>query len=103
MRFIVRRGKLVKMISNSGTNFAGAEKDLAEYIAAWNKEQIAEPLIQQGIRWMFNPLAAPHFGEVWERQVRNCKNAMYAVLGHRSITEDVFSTKMCLVQQTLNA
>ena len=91
------------MISDNGTNFVGAEKELAEYIAAWNKRQIKKHLIQQGIRWKFNPPAAPHFGGVWERLVRSCKKAMYAVLGNRSVTEDVLSTTMCLVEQTLNA
>ena len=38
------------MISDNGTNFVEAEQKLAEYIAAWNKEQIEEHLIQQGIR-----------------------------------------------------
>ena len=80
-----------------------AEKELAEYIAAWNRVRIEEHLIQQGIRWKFNPPAAPHFGGVWERLVRSCKKAMYAVLGNRSVTEDVLSTTMCLVEQTLNA
>ena len=103
MRFIARRSKPVKMISDNGTNFNGAEKELAEYIAAWNKEQIEEYLIQQGIGWKFNPPAAPHFEGVWERLVRSCKKAMYAVLGNGSVTEDVLSTTMCLVEQTLNA
>ena len=103
MRFISRRGKPVKMISDNGTNFVGAEKELAEYIAAWNKVRIEEHLIQQGIRWKFNPPAAPHFGRVWERLIRSCKKATYAVLGNRSVTEDVLSTMMCLVEQTLNA
>ena len=103
MRFIARRGKPVKMISDNGTNFIGAEKELAEYTAAWNKRQIEEHLIQQGIRWKFNPPAAPHFEGVWERLVRSCKKAMYAVLGNRSVTEDVLSPTMCLVEQRLNA
>ena len=49
----------------------------------------------------FNPPAAPHFGGVWERLVRSCKKAMYAVLSNRSVTEDVLSTTMCLVEQKL--
>ena len=102
-RFIARRGKPVKIISDNGTNFVGAEKELAEYLAAWNKMRIEEHLIQKGIRWKFNPPAAPHFGGVWERLVRSCKKAMYAVLSNRSVTEDVLSTTVCLVEQTLNA
>ena len=74
-----------------------------EYIAAWKKEQNKEHLIQQGIRWKFKPPAAPHFGGAWERLVTSCKRAVYAVLGNRSVTADLLSTKMCLVEQTLNA
>ena len=35
--------------------------------------------------------------------MRSCKKAMNAVLGNRSVTEDVLSAKMCIVEQTLNA
>ena len=50
MRFITRRGKLSAIISGNGTNFVGAERECAEYIAPWNKEGIQEHLIQRGIR-----------------------------------------------------
>ena len=103
LRFMARRGKPVKMVSDNETIFVGAERELAEYIAAWNKDRIEEHLIQQGIRWKFNPTAAPHFGGVWERLVRCCKKALYVVLGNQSITADVLSTTMCFVEQTLNA
>ena len=55
MRFIARRGKTNTIISNNGTNFFGAEREFAEYVAASNKEGIEEHLIQRGIRWKFNP------------------------------------------------
>ena len=58
MRFIARRGKPRTMISDNGTNFVGAEREFAEYVAAWNKERIEEHLIQQGIRsstWEVQP------------------------------------------------
>ena len=103
MRFIARRSKPIKMIIDNGTNFVGADREFKEYVAAWNKERIEEHLVQQGIRWKFNPPAAPHFGGVWERLVRSCQKAMYAVLGNRPITEDVLSTTKCLVEQKLNA
>ena len=91
------------MISDNGTNFVGADRESKEYVAAWNTERIEEHLVQQGIRWKFNPPAAPHFRGVLERLVRSCKKAMYAVSGNRSMTEDVLSTTMCLVEQTLKA
>ena len=103
MRSIARRGKPNTIVSDNGTNFVGVEREFAEYAAAWNKEGIEEHRIQRGIRWKFNPPAAPHFGGVWERLVRSGKKAMYAVLGNRSVTEDVLSTTMCIVEQTLNA
>ena len=90
MRFIARRGKPSRKISDNGTNFVGAERELAEYYAAWNKEVIEEHLIQRGIRGKFNPPAAPHFRGKWERLVKSCKKTMYAMLGNRSVTEDVF-------------
>ena len=72
------------------------------YIVEWNEQAIEERLLQEEIDWKFNPPAAPHFGGAWERLVRSCKKAMYAVLGTRSVTEDVLSTTMCLVEQILN-
>ena len=103
MIFIARGGKSSTIISDNGTNFLGAEREFSEYVVAWNKEGIEEHLIQRGIRWKFNPTAAPHFGGLWERWVRCCKKAMYAVLGNGSVTEDVLSTTRCIVEQTLNA
>ena len=75
---------------------------MREYLKDWNTENITQSLVQEGITWRFNPPASPHFGGVWERLVRSCKKAMYAVLGSRSVTEDVLSTTMCLVEQILN-
>ena len=103
MRFFARRGKPSTIISDNGKNLVGAEREFAEYVAAWNKDEIEEHLIQRGIRWKFNPPAAHHFGGVWERLVRSCRKAMYAVLGNRSVTADVLSTLMCIVEHTLNA
>ena len=103
MRFIARRGKSRTIISDNGTNFVRAEPELAEYVAAWNKEGIKELRIQRGIRGKFKPTAAPHFGGVWERLVRSCKKAIHAVLETRSVTEDVLSITTCVVERTLNA
>ena len=48
IRFIARRSKPMKRISDSMTNFVGAGREFKEYVAAWNKERIEEHLVQQG-------------------------------------------------------
>ena len=78
-RFIARRGKPRTIISDNGTNFVGANKEMRAYIAEWNEQAIEERLLQEEIDWKFNPPAAPHFGGVWERLVRSCKKATYAL------------------------
>ena len=101
MQFILRRGKSSLYISDNGTNFVAVERKFADYIAAWNKEEIEEHLIQRGIIFSFNSPASRHFGRVWERLVRICKKALYAVIENISITNDILSITMYFVEQRL--
>ena len=68
----------------------------------WGKDKIESDLAQKKIVWKFNPPGAPHFGGIWERLVQSFK-VMIAILDNRSLTDEVLSTTMCLVEQTLNA
>ena len=102
-RFIARRGKPATILSDNRTNFVGAAKEMRDCINAWNLSDIEMSLAQKDIKWNFNPPGAPHFGGIWERLVRSCREAMIAVLDGRSLTDDVLITTMCLVEQTLNA
>ena len=102
-RFIARRGKPATILSDNGTNFVGAAKEMRDCINAWNQSDIETSLAQRTIKWKFNPRGAPHFGRIWERLARSCKKAMIPVLDGRSLTDDVLITTMCLVEQTLNA
>ena len=101
--FIAGTGKPATIISDNGTNFVGWSRELKESINSWNKDQITSYLAQENIVWKFNPPGAPHFRDVWERLVRSCINAMVSILGNRSLTDEVLTTTMCLVEQTLNA
>ena len=59
----------LSIINKTGTNFSGAEREIAEYFEAWNKEIIEEHLIQLQDRWKYNPPVAPHVGWKWEQLV----------------------------------
>ena len=69
----------------------------------WDKSKIESDLAQKKIVWKFNPPGAPHFGGIWERLVQSCKKVMIAILDNRSLTDEVLSTTMCLLEQILNA
>ena len=104
-RFIGRRGKPHIMYSDNGTNFVGAERELREGIQSWNQEAIADELLQENIEWHFNPPGAPHFGGLWEANVKSVKRAMYAILAkeHVVLSDEVLQTVFVEVEALLNA
>ena len=102
-RFIARRGYPSPIITDNGTNFVGAAKEPKAFMDEWDKSKIESDLAQKKIVWKFNQPGAPHFGGIWERLVQSCKKVMIAILDNRSLTDEVLSTAMCLVEQTLNA
>ena len=69
----------------------------------WDKAKIEGDLEQKKIAWKLSPPGAPHFGGIWERLVQNCKKVMTAILDNRSLAEEVLSTTMFPVDQTLKA
>ena len=71
------------MIGDNGKNFIEADRELKKFVAMWNKERIEEQIAQKGIRWKFNPPAAPRLIGLWDLLVISSKKAMYAVLGKR--------------------
>ena len=101
--FIARRGYPNTIISDNGTNFAGAANELKAFMNEWDMAKIESDLAQKNIVWKCNPPGAPHFGGIWERLVQSCKKVMIAILDNRSLTDEVLSTTMCVVEQTLNA
>ena len=97
MRFIARRDKPSTIISDNGINFVEAEREFAEYVAAWNKEGIEERLIQRGIRWMFNLPAAPpslwrSMGTTAEKLQESNASSVGEQISHRerSFNNDVY-------------
>ena len=101
-RFVSRWGTPAIIWSDNGGNFVGAEKELRENIEKWNPINIAVELAHKGIKWRFNLTSAPHQGGIWERLVRSFKRILYTTLGTRRITDEVFNTTFCLVEQALN-
>ena len=96
-RFIARRGTPTTIMSDNGTNFVGAQKELLACVESWNKLAPAV-FVQKGIKWKFNPPSAPHHGVSWERLVRSVKRVLYDILGNRRVTGEILRTTLCLVE-----
>lgn len=101
-RFVSRRGAPTDVWSDNGTNLRAGERELREAVTRLNESRVPEQLAAKEIAWHFSPPSAPHFGGVWERLVRSCKNALGAVLGEQAVKEEVLATVFAQVEALLN-
>lgn len=101
-RFIARRGRPFELLSDCGTNFKGGERELKEAFSTITPH-LKEHLENQQIKFHFNPPNAPHFGGMWEREVRSIKSALKVVLGAQTVTEEVLVTVLTEIEGILNS
>ena len=71
----------MRLFSDNGSNFAGAERELREALAELDKEQIADELSVRGVQWSFNPSDASWFGGAWESLIKSTKRPKRRCLG----------------------
>jgi hypothetical protein len=55
---MARRGKPEVVISDNGTNFVGANRELGELIKGLDQRKIVVDATNRGITWKFNPKPA---------------------------------------------
>lgn len=65
--------------------------------------ELQKQLAPQKIAFRFNPPAAPHFGGLWEREIRSVKSALRTTLGGQSVQEEVLLTVLLEVELILNS
>lgn len=101
-RFIARRGSPVELISDQGTNFRGGEWELCEAFQSMSPDP-QQRLAPRKIAFHFNLPAAPHFGGLWEREIRSIKMALSATIGAQTVSEEVLRTVLIEVEKILNS
>ena len=103
-RMVARRGKPTYVVSDNGTNFVGAKRELRELVEAFDQEKIANKTTQDyAMEWKFNPPSAPHFGGVFEAMIKSAKKAIKAILGNADITDEELHTAICDAERLLNS
>ena len=90
------------MLSNNRTTFVSAAEELRDCIKAENQSDNEISLAQKDIKWIFNSPGAPQFGGKLNGWFKFFKKAKMTILDGISLTDDVLTTRMCLVEDALN-
>ncbi|XP_058816580.1 uncharacterized protein LOC131679848 [Topomyia yanbarensis] len=101
--FVARRGAPIEIVSDRGTNFIGASRELKEALLQVNQEQIMKHFITTETKWSFNPPASPHFGGAWERLVQTIKKALKHTQLTRTPTDELLRNMLTEVELIINS
>ncbi|KAM9741924.1 uncharacterized protein ACNS7B_012839 isoform 1-T4 [Menidia menidia] len=98
-RFFALRGPAKQLLSDRGTNFIGASKELGM------DKSMQQYLSDQGCTWEFNPPHASHMGGSWERMIGVARRILDSMLlqNKLQLTHEVLSTLMAEITAIINA
>ena len=102
-RFIARRGTPLEIISDRGTNFVGASRELGAALKSVNQEELMTAFCGPNMKWTFNPPGAPHFGGCWERLVRSVKSVLEKFDLPRRPTDEVLASTFTEIETIINS
>lgn len=94
-RFIARRGRCSKIISDQGRNFVGASNYLSHLMKASAESQ--------EIQFSFSPPGSPHFNGLAEAGIKSVKTHLARVIGNQRLTFEEFSTVLAQIEALLNS
>ena len=89
---INRRGVPQEMLSDNGKIFVAANKELCELC---KDPRVKAATADKGIKWIFNPPYAPHFGGVFEIVIKSAKRAITAILSNTNVNDEELMTAFC--------
>ncbi|XP_033361819.1 uncharacterized protein LOC117240071 [Bombus vosnesenskii] len=106
-RFISRRGHCATILTDNGTNFVGANRELQELRTLLqsddHQDRVQNFLTDRQIQWRFNPPNSPHFGGLWEAAVKAFKRHLIRVVGTELLTFEHFNTLVIEIEAILNS
>ena len=100
-KMVNRRGIPREMLSDNGTNFVVAERELCELVEALDQSKIAQSTANKGVTWHFNLPLAPHLGGEHKTMIKTAKRAVNAVLGNADVTDEQSTTAFLVAERGL--
>ena len=74
------------MMTDNGTQFVGADKELRQMVNGLNQLQIQEFGAEKDMHWKFTTPTAPHQNGCAEVLVKTCKNSLRKVIRSQLLT-----------------
>ncbi|XP_067661090.1 uncharacterized protein [Haliotis asinina] len=103
-RMTSRRGIPKEVLSDNGTNFIKASKELKELVQSnLDSDKVKGSLANKGIIWRFNPPSAPHFGGVYESLIKSAKRAICGILANGDLSDEELMTAFIGAEELLNS
>lgn len=101
-RFMSHHGWPSTIISDNGTSFIGAEKELRRFIDNGQKG-IQEFSALHNVRWIFTTPLSPHQGGIYESLIKQVKHAICVAIGQQTLTWNEMSTVFSEIECLLNS
>lgn len=106
-RFLARRGPISFLYSDNGTNFIAAKRHLEElhnFLAAKDTcTAFRNELNNRKITWRNIPARAPHFGGIWESQIKSVKAHLFRAIGTQLLCYEELLTVLTQIECLLNS
>ncbi|GFT01667.1 integrase catalytic domain-containing protein [Trichonephila clavipes] len=102
-RFIARRSKPSVIWSDNATNFKGARNILNEWNEICKSNRIQLFSAEEGIEWNFIPPVSPHFGGLWEANIKSMKRILLKVAKSAIMNFEELTTLMAQIEAVLNS
>ncbi|XP_028395811.1 uncharacterized protein LOC114519832 [Dendronephthya gigantea] len=101
-RFAAHHGWPATVISDNGTSFVGAEKELRELFKE-GRRQMEDFSVSHKFKLLFNTPLSPHQGGVFESMVKQTKSALKVIVGQQTLSWNEMSTVFAEVQCLVNS
>ncbi|GFT35775.1 integrase catalytic domain-containing protein [Trichonephila clavipes] len=102
-RFVARRSKPATIWSDNATNFKGAKNVLDILLKICQSDHVQKYNAKEGIEWKFIPPASPHFGGLWEANIKSMKKILLKVTKSTVLTFEELTTLVAQIEAVLNS
>ncbi|XP_026330283.1 uncharacterized protein LOC113237817 [Hyposmocoma kahamanoa] len=101
-RFVSRRGKPAEVFCDNGRNFVAGAKEINHFLKA-NAASLSDVASEDGIKFLFSPPYAPHFGGIFEAGIKSAKYHIKRVMGNSHLTFEELGTLFAQVEAVMNS